>query len=1080
MNDSLEEEKDQVLTLLWELLEASSRSVYEEIQCFTATQNSIAEIKLGAKRFKSFSTSQNIQSRTWSIVIQDICELVPIMTESEYLIASYLVSICLLSYILPQKKKPMKVRSNSAPEIRTLNSLAEELVTLECILESAAHDDGFVMTSSTNPFIIQNELIQASMWDFIYKGLGTFLTCRKLSTQEMSISLDNGKCIIISGSSDLLHVLSISTCNDYYMNKNDDDLSDRVLHIMNQSNRRSFQISNLMRGEIVHVISRTLSLPSIDNTEKSAAESLITGGVLHLRIALQNFSMITLDPYHLIDARRAIASIAVDTELFIEAVIKSLLSDMMNNHSSQSPTPNCRSISKDTVKHRLNSILNDRYVDSHTIQLNSTFVLESQMKRQSMKKDFCLGCSTGDVLLDMIARCSRSRFHADELIIQHILADIANMITDLYNQIKNDDLNQTTNNMMPKPCSIAALLDCARLLLYFSANQNVSDPNADVIEYESQGLDTRSIASLLKCGVEFLNFSEYSITKSASSFLALAFTYENPSSYESLVRKIFMYLKNRFHQMDDNEIVCDLVGVLSRSNHQFACSIVKFSFDEILSSKSNPSFMLKIVNIVSSARPMSLNQYLNMNSIPIDLSTKVSTKYLTYIYLSLKRSLSFDQYANEWTDKVSQLLVSVSDLWSLFQVARYALCTGNFNIAQNIIEERLLSSSSTASSYSWLSILSSVAGAEHLLQSNGSNEIVQALCCFNQSLIRLRSLESTANISTRLQIDVISCRRDFLNLCLVVLNLSGEARISHKAIRMNRRICLHIRNLPKCFHVVASRYYEIYKRNGLFCCENTRSYLRTQFRLCTFFASTVQRAFALKPKDSKNTMDEDLIRGWPKGDKSSLLMELTSTIENKVLNYWDNNHADPEERAAKMSDIVDSVLKSVNPLPRGFFSFKDIPVTTMHVTMKQGSSMSNEERVVPYEPMTYEVDLAKSFSLTFNGTIPPKLFKLSDQPFSQVMVLCKFSFDGPLQRDEAECDLDKVFPTHILESIITESTLIPGAKFQIECACPYFSREGYFRCDVKLQVRDIRCGEYKIPSSLDDESIILVCKSSSV
>jgi hypothetical protein len=1077
MNDSLEEENEQVLTLLWELLEASSRSVYEEIQCFTATQNSMAEIKLGAKRFKSFSISQNIQSRTWSMIIQDICEFVPIMTESEYLIASYLVSICLLSYILPQKKKPDKVRSNNAPEQRTLNNLAEELVTLECILESAAHDDGFVMTS-THPFIIQNELIQASMWDFIYKGLGTFLACRKLCILEMTISLDNGKCIIISGSSDLLHVLSMSICNDYSMNKNDDDLSNRVLHIMNQSNRRSFQTSNLMRGEIVHVISRTLSLPSIDNTEKSATESLITGGVLHLRIALQNFSMMALDPYHLIDARRAIASIAVDTELFIEAVIKSLLSDMMINHSSQSPTPNCRSISKDTVKHRLNSNLNDRYVTFHIMQLNSNCVLESQMKRQTMKKDFCIGCSTGDVLLDMIARCSRSRYHANELSTQNILADVANMITDLCNEIKNDDLNQTTNNMMSKPCSIAALLDCARLLLYFSVDQNVSDP--DIKKHERQGIDTRSIASLIKCGVEFLNFSEYSITKSASSFLALAFTYENPSSYESLVRKIFVYLKNRLHQMDDNEIVCDLVGVLSRSNHQFACSIIKFSFDEILSSKSNPSFMLKIVNIVSSARPMALNQYLNMNSIPIDLSTKISTKYLTYMYLSLKRSLSFDQDANEWTDKVSQLLVSVSDLWSLFQVARYAICTGNFNIAQNIIEERLLSSSSTASSYSWLSILSSVAGAEHLLQSNGSNEIVQALCRFNQSLILLRSLESTANISARLQIDIVSCRRDFLNLCLVVLNLSGEARLSHKAIRMNRRTCLHIRNLPRCFHVVASRYYEIYKRNGLFCCENTRSYLRTQFRLCTFFAGTVQRAFASKPKDSKNTVDEDLIRGWPKGDKSSLLMELTSTIENKVLNYWDNNQVDPEERAAQMSDIVDSIMKSVNPLPKGFFSFKDIPVTTMHVTMKQGPSMSYEDRVVPYERMTYEVDVAKSFSLTFNGTIPPRLFKLSDQPFSQVMVLCQFSLDGPLQRDEDECDLDKVFPTHSLESITTESTLLPGAKFQMECACPYFSREGYFRCDVKLQVRDIRCGEYTIPSSLDDESIILVCKSSSV
>lgn len=225
-----------------------------------------------------------------------------------------------------------------------------------------------------------------------------------------------------------------------------------------------------------------------------------------------------------------------------------------------------------------------------------------------------------------------------------------------------------------------------------------------------------------------------------------------------------------------------------------------------------------------------------------------------------------------------------------------------------------------------------------------------------------------------------------------------------------------------------------------------------------------------------------MTHGWPKGDKSSLLMELTSNLENNVLKHWDNHQVEPGVRVAKMSDIVDSIMKSVNPFPRGFLSFKDIPMTAVQVIMKQGTSISNEERVIPHEPMTFEVDTAKSYSFTFSGTIPSKLFKLSNQPFSQVMVLCNFSFDGPLQRDDAEDerDLEKVFPTHILEITTGESTLLPNAKFTIECACPYFSLEGYYHCDVKLQVRDIRCGEYTIPSSLDGNSIILVYKSSSL
>lgn len=1077
MNNSLEEEKEQVLTLLTELHEAAGRSIYEEIQYFTAAQNSIAEIKLGAKRLKTFSR-QNTQCRTWSMIIKDICGIVPIMTENEYLLASHLVSNCLLSYILPHKTKSVKIGPNHASRRQAVNMLADDLISLEDILESASYYDGFLVNSS-HPYLIRDELIEASMWDFIYRGVGAFLSCRKLSLLETTMSIDNSKCTVRSGSSDLLHVLSMSICDDYSLNKNDNDLSssDRVLHLMSTSHRRSFQISELLRGEMVYVISRTLSLPSIDITEKSATESLIAGGVLHLRTALQNFCMMTLNPHHLIDARRALASIAVDSDFFIQVAMKSLISDMMNDQSNQSSPPNCRSNSNDTVKGRLNWNLNDRYMHCHTNDCLGTFVLQSQIKRETTKKDFCLRCSTGDLVLQLIARYSGSRFHADDSFTQQMFVEIAASTNEIYDQLTRCNSHQVKKTIMPRPCSIAALLDCARLLFYFSVNQNVSDPTLTLTE--SQILETSSKSSILTCAVEFLKVSEYCVTKSASSLLALAFAYKEFCSQDDFARKIFIYLKNIFHRMDDYEIYYDLIGVLSRSNYQFACSIIQYSFDAIHSSMSSSPYLLKVVNIVSSARPTALRQYLEMNSVSIDLLPKASVQDLCYMYLSLKMSLSFDQNTNEWSDKIFECLCLVTDLWTLFKVARQAFCTGNFNVAEDIVEKRLLCFTSTSSSYSWLSILSSVARAEHFLQWKGSNGIVQALGHFNIALIQLRSLESTANTSTSFQIGIICCRRDVLNLCLVALNLAGEARLSSKTIRTNRRTCVHTHNLSRCFRVLASRYYDIFKRNGLFCCEATRSYLRSQFRLCTFLANSVQRAFASK-KDAKTSINEDLNRGWPKGDKSSSLMELTSTLKKEVLDYWDTHQLNSEARAVGMSDIIDSIMKSVNPFPKAFLSFKNVPVTNTRVTMKQGISMPNEERVIPCEQMVFEMDASIPFSFIFSGAIPPKLFQLSDQPFSQIMISCNFSFDGPLQREDAEEErgLDKVFPTHLLDVVTAETSLLPNAKFTIECACPYISREGYYRCDVKLQVRDIRCGVYQIPSSFDDESILIVCKTS--
>jgi len=192
-----------------------------------------------------------------------------------------------------------------------------------------------------------------------------------------------------------------------------------------------------------------------------------------------------------------------------------------------------------------------------------------------------------------------------------------------------------------------------------------------------------------------------------------------------------------------------------------------------------------------------------------------------------------------------------------------------------------------------------------------------------------------------------------------------------------------------------------------------------------------------------------------------------------------DNVMEPPVRSKILREVIDSVLKCPNPFPKSFTALKCIPRVSVQVAMKcQGdqnfAALSLEESLP-------RVQLGTPFQARISGILPETLMRKSLSPFSQIIVTLTFSLTGPLQRDVDAEDLivDKTSDTEDLTTTAT-SDLLPNfnsnTRFVIDCECPVFQRHGYYNMELKLQLRDVRCGEYELVSSLTEESIVIACK----
>ena len=469
------------------------------------------------------------------------------------------------------------------------------------------------------------------------------------------------------------------------------------------------------------------------------------------------------------------------------------------------------------------------------------------------------------------------------------------------------------------------------------------------------------------------------------------------------------------------------------------------------------------------------------------------------------------------------------DSWYWYKIATHAYTMNHYHITQNLLSSYILPLTSTKTSFIWLSGLQCTSHAEHLLQQGGLSSIPQSLVEFQKALTRFQQLLP----STQFQCEFVQCRIELFHLILMACEQCRSIQLINKhqqqtsAISSSNkknlyslkktRTLLHQRNIPHAILMICNKYATLYKRYGLLHCQQTRTSLRTLHAMCHFIAELLskvvfQDACADSPILLKHFSPTKL---WPKGDKKHPMMTLIQKLREKVLSEFLSSSSEvniePRLRATTVLEILQLILtKAPCPSPRGFTLVRSLPccknlrlVPSLSSTLEYQQQNSKEDHhhnkmdseVVDYcfdadddhTANVLETATGETCTIHAIGTIPSSYRKYARIPFYQVLISYSITYDGPIdvnndEDEEEDVDEDKAAGNNYFsasESTSNVGSLYPGGRFHIPIEFAPIHQEGFYQLHVKLGCRDIRCGEWEIPLSKENDGIILLCVTSS-
>eukprot|EP00978_Attheya_sp_CCMP212_P029120 scaffold102479_cov51-Attheya_sp.AAC.1 len=470
----------------------------------------------------------------------------------------------------------------------------------------------------------------------------------------------------------------------------------------------------------------------------------------------------------------------------------------------------------------------------------------------------------------------------------------------------------------------------------------------------------------------------------------------------------------------------------------------------------------------------------------------------------------------------SQVLQNVTDPLELLRLSKHALTTANYGIASGLFNKLMLLTSSEQS-FLWLKSLSKVSEAENTISQRGTLGIPLATPLLNEALSCFRSLTCFDSDNTEpipsvskfsFQIELIRNRIDFLELIVTARGLCAEMSLTGAAPHHGTRSFLHQRNTTRCFYALSARYYKIYRLHGIMHCQQTRTSLRTAFVLCHFFGDACSKVFyETRVRGSQlGTSKRNLDFASPKGDCSLLLSSFLKRMREQVIDQMRDGVINPVIRAAALMDIIDAILNAPLPFPRAFMNVNPPPLSTLRVSADPNSvspiktqistdaQLESETKDGINDAEVVDVALGLPFTLFVNGTVPPAFFSRSKLSCSQILVWYTISYDGPLYSDDDEAAEDQETGENSASEEITEgseanlatallseqlnntppfsSPVLPDGKFLMPLESIPIMREGFYKVQIKLGCRDVRCGEWEL-STPPNSGIIFLCASSS-
>jgi len=1036
------------------------------------------------KRQRRYDSSSIIQGpRSWDVVLAEASRLLPLMTNHEHGQVSRLTGILLLGFFLPhstgnhffslqnlstqnrvqitgtQQRQSQPTGLHTSELTATESSLSERQILampLEERLESSAHRYGNEFGELED--LIVHESVDNAFWSFLNTGLRPFLSGRPAHATQV----------------DLIHLLAMAIHphpSEQCIRQTTSRLEEQKSHIWETTTRlmsslvgHSFHVNYRHRVELVRTVLDCLVLPECQQEAGTYTNSpLFEGAIPHLRASLYAFGMAAMSPYDSHLAQCAMVMLAIQSG--IDHVVKEEWSRLLHR------------MVDDRTNYGRSLAGNDKSTASDTLGLAGF----------SADTKFCPHTARGELLRTFLIRYNEARGFSDEEFLQYALGSLTDAIemqVDCWSKVEepeseeqekdqNDpvvgegDNNDESSNQ--PPLVLASLLNAAKNLFHFllpvknNLQSTREGDDEDEEEQVEESEDSHRRDMLISCAIQLVHHWDPVIAKEACTLLILAFSYSKDiledfmgAVYDSVVLAVDISIKKK------DAFVVPIEGLVSVFSHRslaFAVNLCRLLLTEGESGDENALVVFPLIAAIANARPAVAQQHIDTLKHRLEkVKDPTAKKHILASILSCRKTHYF---ANEH-DAPAAIISKISDAslgnWDKYLLSRHAILTGNFAVANKLLNELMVSAPSETS-FLWLSAMEKVAEGEAKLCSDAAKTLQEAASMFRTAIGTFRSLEALGLASTSFQIRLLELRVSFLDLLTSMRQLTMEMRLIGTEPKKFTRPRLHLQNIIRLLRRLSMDYLRLYKEYGLFICQQSRSVLRTLHALCFFVAKAASRIFVDSISVDEDKSDKVCVDGDSSQPITSMMKQLDTFALGKV-----NKFVDAKIRAVTLLQIMDGILKTPAPIPRSLAHPKRLPRVSLRLE-RDPDTHDGEENPL-------KLHLGATAAFLASGTIPSSLISISQIPFNVVLLWYTLTFKSSFTT--ASTGSKNLQNT---ESGPIAASISSGGSFFTKIETDIFVDEGWYDLNFRLGCRDIRGGVWELPVKHSHSFAVKVARS---
>lgn len=277
---------------------------------------------------------------------------------------------------------------------------------------------------------------------------------------------------------------------------------------------------------------------------------------------------------------------------------------------------------------------------------------------------------------------------------------------------------------------------------------------------------------------------------------------------------------------------------------------------------------------------------------------------------------------------------------------------------------------------------------------------------------------------------------------------SREMRLVGAEPKKFTRPHLHIKNITKLLFKLSLDYMKLYRKFGLFLCQQSRSVLRSLHTLCSFIAKGASCVF-LDSIEFENGAGHKKLTG---GDVAQPLTSLLKQVDSFALEKL-NPSVDTKVRAVTLLEIMDGILRTPVPIPRSLTYTNELPCASLEVF--------SDPNVHDNENNQLKIFSGSQIVCVASGAIPASLTQRSKIPFNVILLWYTLEPKGSSTNASASINHGRIEGGPIATSISPSGSFFSRIKSQV------LLQEGNYDLKFRLGCRDIRGGVWDLPLEED-------------